>query len=106
MTAAEKRHSKKLINHLYEKYYANRKKKEDLPMTHHLKGPSRNDLMLKAKAKGIKNFRILNKQELTEILAEGVSQEQVNKIVTQAVAHWKSGWGTGKKRKVVDVKSS
>lgn len=62
------------------------------------KGPSRNELMLKAKAKGIKNFRILSKEELEEILKEGISKEHTNQIVAKAVARWKSGWGKGKCR--------
>lgn len=90
--------SKELINRLYDKYYANHKKKEKLPMAHHLKGPSRNDLMLRAKVKGIRNFRILNKQELTEVLAKETPQNRINKIISQAVIRWKSGWGTGKRK--------
>ena len=57
------------------------------------KGPSRNDLMLKAKAAGIKNFRILNKEELFQVLdhpGDAIS------VVEKAVARWKAGWGTKK----------
>jgi len=63
------------------------------------KGLSRNELMLQAKAKGIKNFRVINKEELVEILKEGTTQERIDEIVSGAVARWKSGWGKGKKQK-------
>ncbi len=58
---------------------------------------TRNELMLQAKKLGIKNFRVLNKAELEEILAEGVTPEQIQKVVSGAVARWKSGWGKKKK---------
>jgi hypothetical protein len=60
------------------------------------KGPSRNDLMLKAKAKGIKNFRILNKEELTKVLVDSISPQEITVIVTAAIERWKAGWGTRK----------
>ena len=64
------------------------------------KGPSRNDLMLQAKAKGIKNFRILNREELQTILRmvdAGATEAQLKEeVVDKAVARWKSGWGTKK----------
>ncbi len=58
---------------------------------------TRNDLMLQAKDRGIKNFRVLNKEELAQVLADGVTQERINEIVSGSVARWKAGWG---KRKV------
>lgn len=60
-------------------------------------GPTRNDLMLQAKAKGIKNFRILNKAELEEVLREGASSDLIARTIDVAVARWKAGWGKGKK---------
>ncbi len=57
---------------------------------------TRQSLMLKAKDQGIKNFRVLNKEELGMVLAEGVSQEQIDNVVSGAVARWKSGWGSKK----------
>ena len=66
-------------------------------------GPSRNELMLEAKARSIKNFRILNKQELIEILKDGTTQERSNEILAGAVARWKNGWGTGKPREKTQV---
>lgn len=60
---------------------------------------TRQALMLKAKEKGIKNFRVLNKAELGLVLANGVTQDQINKVVSGAVARWKSGWGSKKDTK-------
>ena len=57
---------------------------------------NRNALMMKAKDQGIKNFRVLNKSELEAVLAEGVTPEQIEKVVSGAVARWKSGWGSKK----------
>ncbi len=57
---------------------------------------TRQELMLKAKEKGIKNFRVLNKNELMHILAEGITQQEVDAIVASAVVRWKSGWSSRK----------
>ena len=57
---------------------------------------SRNELMLIAKDRGIKNFRILNKNELMHILAEGITQQEIDALVAGAVDRWKSGWGSRK----------
>ncbi len=57
---------------------------------------TRNSLMLQAKDRGIKNFRVLNKEELQTVLTEGITQEQINNVVSGAVTRWKSGWGTKK----------
>lgn len=57
---------------------------------------TRNSLMLQAKDRGIKNFRVLNKEELHAVLAEGVTKEQIDNVVSGAVARWKSGWGSKK----------
>lgn len=59
---------------------------------------SRNTLMLKAKERGIKNFRVLNKAELGQVLAEGATQTQIDEVVAGAVARWKAGWGSKGKR--------
>jgi len=59
---------------------------------------SRNALMLKAKDRGIKNFRVLNKAELGTVLADGVAQTQIDEVVAGAVARWKAGWGSKGKR--------
>ena len=56
-------------------------------------GASRNELMLAAKERGVKNFRVLNKQELGEVLKNIGDQKTVDAIVAGAVARWKSGWG-------------
>jgi len=64
---------------------------------------TRNALMLQAKDRGIKNFRVLNKEELAQVLADGVTQERINEVVAGSVARWKAGWG---KRKVQNESQS
>ena len=59
-------------------------------------GASRNELMIAAKERGVKNFRVLNKQELADVLKNIGDQKVVDAIVTGAVARWKSGWGKEK----------
>ena len=59
-------------------------------------GASRNELMLAAKERGVKNFRVLNKQELADVLKNISDQKEVDAIVAGAVARWKSGWGKRK----------
>ena len=59
-------------------------------------GASRNELMLAAKDRGVKNFRVLNKQELADVLKNIGDQKAVDAIVAGAVARWKSGWGKKK----------
>jgi len=59
-------------------------------------GASRNELMTTAKERGVKNFRVLNKQELTDVLKNIGDQKAVDAIVAGAVARWKSGWGKGR----------
>ena len=58
---------------------------------------SRNDLMLQAKEKGIKNFRILNREELEKVLDPKVTKEDIDKVIQAAVKRWKSGWGSRSK---------
>jgi len=59
-------------------------------------GASRNELMIAAKERGVKNFRVLNKQELSDVLKNIGDQKAVDAIVAGAVARWKSGWGKRK----------
>ncbi len=66
-------------------------------------GASRNELMMTAKERGVKNFRVLNKQELSDVLKNIGDQKAVDAIVAGAVARWKSGWG---KRKGKDESQS
>lgn len=75
-----------------------KKKQETEPIQVEAK-VTRQALMLKAKEKGIKNFRVLNKAELGLVLADGVTPEEITKIVSGAVARWKSGWGSKKDKK-------
>ncbi|MBF0571180.1 MAG: hypothetical protein HQL12_04845 [Candidatus Omnitrophica bacterium] len=58
---------------------------------------TRQALMLMAKDRGIKNFRVLNKAELAEVLTDGVTPERIQEVVAGAVSRWKAGWGTKKK---------
>ncbi len=111
MTAEQKKKNKEFLHKLHAKHYGRKESKTQKPKAPakpleksdaseaHSKGLSRNELMLQAKAKGIKNFRVINKEELVEILKEGASQERINEIVSVAVARWKAGWGKSKKQK-------
>ena len=60
------------------------------------KGLNRNQLMEEVKSRGIKNFRVMNKAELTEIIG-GAKSERIETIQKEAVERWKSGWATKKK---------
>ena len=42
---------------------------------------TRQALMLRAKERGVKNFRVLNKEELMHVLAGGITQEKIDAIV-------------------------
>lgn len=57
---------------------------------------TRQALMLKAKERGVKNFRVLNKFELVQVLTNGVTLERIQEVVAGAVLRWKAGWGTQK----------
>ncbi len=69
------------------------KVKSSEPATH---PETRQALMLKAKERGIKNFRVLNKEELGQVLADDVTSERIQDVVSGAVVRWKSGWGSKK----------
>ncbi|MBI5399536.1 hypothetical protein HZB07_02835 [Candidatus Saganbacteria bacterium] len=111
MTAEKKKKQKEFLHKLHAKHYGKKKSKtqkakaqvaaskETATGEPRTKESSRNELMLKAKERGIKNFRVINKQELVEILKEGTTQERINEIVAGAVTRWKAGWGKGKKQK-------
>lgn len=60
-------------------------------------GQSRNHLMLEVKSRGIKNFRVMNKAELAEIVG-GADPDRIAEIQKEAVARWKSGWGKKKQQ--------
>lgn len=60
---------------------------------------SREALMKEAQGFGIKNFRVLNKAELTEAVGiaragngQDVMHGRIKEIVEGAVSRWKSGW--------------
>lgn len=62
-------------------------------------GASRNELMMTAKERGVKNFRVLNKQELIDVLKNIGDQKAVDAIVAGAVVRWRAaGWGRGKSK--------
>ena len=119
MTPREKQ--KEHIHRLHEKYYGKKKSKEQIPGINKVAaketdretalriapdlspspkegiimaaGSTRNSLMLQCKERGVKNFRVLNKQELSDVLKNIGDQKAVDAIVAGAVARWKSGWG-------------
>lgn len=113
MTAKQKKQGKELLGKLHDKYYGKKKAKapkpraetkapeQAVPAEAPAKEPTRHELMLKAKERGIKNFRVINKQELVEILKEDTTQERISEIVAGAVARWKAGWGKKKNKKEV-----
>ena len=55
-------------------------------------GPTRNELMETAKAKKIANFRVMNKEELAEVVKPGTVASRIKEIQETAVKRWKSGW--------------
>ena len=69
-----------------------------------LKAPkvgSRAELMAEAQAKGIKYFRILNKEELEEILTTNPTPGRITEIQEVAKERWQVGWGKGTKKQSV-----
>lgn len=54
-------------------------------------GLSRNQLMEEVKKRGIKNFRVMNKAELIEIVG-GAKPDRIEAIMKEAVTRWKAGW--------------
>ena len=104
MTAKRKKTAKATAKPDVKKQKAPAKPPEKLEAADtHSNGLSRNELMLEAKTRSIKNFRILNKQELIEILKDGTTQERASEIVAGAIARWKNGWGTGKPREKTQI---
>ena len=75
-----------------------KQKRKSAPVVPITQPETRQALMLKAKARGIKNFRVLNKEELGLVLADGVTPEQIEKVVSGAVDRWKFGWDSKKKQ--------
>ena len=55
-------------------------------------GPTRNELMLAVKEKKIANFRVMNKEELAEVVKDGTTASRIKEIQETAVKRWKSGW--------------
>ena len=93
--------NRKILDDIYKKYYGGEKKTPKtiskttiLTETH-----SRAQLMEQARSQGIKNFRILNKAELSEILLKDTTEAKIQKITKGAVSRWRKGWGTKGSRK-------
>ena len=61
-------------------------------------GPTRNELMLAVKAKKVANFRVMNKEELAEVLKPGTTPSRIKAIQEGAVKRWKSGWSSKPKK--------
>jgi hypothetical protein len=111
MTAEQKKKDKEFLHKLHAKHYGKKKAKtqkakepvDNSPSPKEgivlAAGSTRNELMLSAKQRGVKNFRVLNKQELADVLKNIGDQKAVDAIVSGAVARWKAGWGKGKKQK-------
>lgn len=74
MTAEQKRKSREFLDKLHE--YPD------------LKKVSRKELRQLAEAKGIRNFAVLNKEELLEVLQEYTPQSRINDIVYEAYSRW------------------
>ena len=55
-------------------------------------------MMAEAQARGIKYFRILNKEELIRILGLTLDEDRnvADEIIDGAKKRWKAGWGTKK----------
>jgi len=108
MTAEQKKKNKEFLHKLHAKHYGKKKSKTQKPKAAADNSPSpkegivlaagstRNELMLTAKQRGVKNFRVLNKQELADVLKNIGDQKVVDAIVAGAVARWKAGWGKNK----------
>ena len=111
MTAEQKKKDREFLHKLHAKHYGKKKPKTQKAKASVDNSPSpkegivlaagstRNELMLTAKQRGVKNFRVLNKQELADALKNIGDQKAVDAIVAGAVARWKAGWGKGKKQK-------
>ena len=55
-------------------------------------GLSRNELMEAVRARKVKNFRVMNKAELAEVLKPDTAPIRIKEIQEIAVKRWKSGW--------------
>lgn len=105
MSPRERVKNKEALHKIHEKYYGKNGKPKDIRIALTDKankilaerGPSRNDLMLRAKAKGIKMFRVMNKAELAEVLT--AKPERIAEIQLQAKTRWQKGWDTRKAEK-------
>ncbi|MCX5714081.1 MAG: hypothetical protein NT033_04595 [Candidatus Omnitrophica bacterium] len=61
-------------------------------------GPTRNELMEAVRDKKIANFRVMNKEELAEVVKDGTTASRIKEIQETAVKRWKSGWTSQKQK--------
>lgn len=54
--------------------------------------PSRNELMEAVRVRKVKNFRVMNKAELAEVLKPDTTPVRIREIQEIAIKRWKSGW--------------
>lgn len=59
------------------------------------KDASRAVLMQQVRDRGVKNFRVMNKEELQSIV-NGATPQQIEAIQLSAVTRWKAGWSKNK----------
>lgn len=57
---------------------------------------TRASLMAEAHAKGVKYFRILNRDELQKVLDPNTDAAIAQETIDKAKIRWKAGWGTKK----------
>lgn len=86
------------IDSLHARYYEGQPKPQEVCiMARKSIGPKRNDLMIQAQKAGIKNFRILNREELMKVLDPDTSKNVIQKTIEGAKTRWKAGFGKRKK---------
>ncbi len=104
-----RKESKKITHEVYKKHFGKKGVKKDKVATTVAEKTKEQaeakpkkitvkELKAQAKAAGIKNFQVLNREELLKVLAPGVTLPIISEVVTGAVARWKKGWGTKGKR--------
>lgn len=82
------------VSDLAKKYYSGNSKTQEIsdhPVFKSGNSPTRNTLMLQAKNRGIKNFRVMNKSELEQVLKPGIGQKEILAVAIVAVDRWKKG---------------
>jgi hypothetical protein len=110
MSPADRTRSKKITQEIYKKHGLDKKVKKDEVAARVAGAPADAvvitvaSLKAQAKAAGIKNFQILHKDELIQVLDPKRGPTTIDIIVKEAVARWKAGFGTRGKRTEVKAK--